>query len=94
MLRFVGWGRENPQQVRGDKIHENELLSDTVELALTYKDNIERGSGECVISSKWQCKSNDGIIFVKHGGTCSEIIYNRILISKAEMPWLVDRNIS
>ena len=52
MLCRVGLGNDNPQQVRGDKIHENELLSDTVELALTYKDNIERGPGECVISSK------------------------------------------
>ena len=49
----MGLGNDNPQQVRGDKIHENELLSDTVELALTYRDCIERGSGECVISSKW-----------------------------------------
>ena len=52
MLCRVGLGNDNPQQVRDDKIHENELLSDTVELALTYKDNIERGPGECVISSK------------------------------------------
>ena len=52
MLCLVGLGDDNPHQVRDDKIHENELLSDTVELALTYKDNIERGSGECVISSK------------------------------------------
>lgn len=81
MLCLVGLGDDNPQQVRDDKIHENELLSDTVELALTYRDCIERGSGEYVISSKWQCKKNDKIIFVKHGGTCSEIIYNRIFIS-------------
>ena len=52
MLCLVGLGDDNPQQVRDDKIHENELLSDTVELALTYKSYIKRGSGECVISSK------------------------------------------
>ena len=52
MPYLVGLGNDNPQQVRSDKIHENELLSDTVELALTYRDCIERGSGECVISSK------------------------------------------
>lgn len=52
MLCRVGLGNDNPQHVRGDKIHENELLSDTVELALTYKSYIKRGSGECVISSK------------------------------------------
>ena len=34
MLCLVGLGNDNPQQVRDDKIHENELLSDTVELAL------------------------------------------------------------
>ena len=68
-----------------------EFLYHAVELALTYRDCIERGSGECVISSKWQCKKNDKIIFVKHGGTCSEIIYNRIFISWAEMPWLTDK---
>ena len=52
MLCLVGVGNDNPQQVRGDKIHENELLSDEVELALAYKDNKRRGSGENVISSK------------------------------------------
>ena len=51
-LFFEGQGSRILLQVRDDKIHENELLSDTVELALTYKDNIERGPGECVISSK------------------------------------------
>ena len=49
MLCLVGLGNDNPQQVRGDKIHENELLSDTVELAITYRDCIDRGSGECVM---------------------------------------------
>ena len=34
MLCLVGLGNDNPQQVRGNKIHENELLSDTVELVL------------------------------------------------------------
>ena len=41
MLCLVGLGNENPQQVRGDKSHENELLSDTVELALNYKESIQ-----------------------------------------------------
>ena len=49
---FRGSGELNPQQVRDDRIHENELLSDTVELALTYKDDIKRGPGEIVIFSK------------------------------------------
>ena len=48
----MGLGSQNPQQVRDDRIHENGLLSDTVELALTYKDDIKRGPGEIVISSK------------------------------------------
>lgn len=57
MLCLVGLGNDNPQQVRGDKIHENELLSDTVELAITYRDCIERGSGECVMRLNWNEKN-------------------------------------
>ncbi len=48
-----------------------------VELALADKSTEYVGLGK-LISSKLLCETIDFIIFVKHGGTCSENTYNRI----------------